>query len=277
MAAVGLGSGCRRHQEDHPPVKGCTAEDCGFDDGASAGADVGNGGHAGEGGAGGQAGQTAGGSGLHATGVTLDIDVACLDMDVLDPRSATPLEGTFSIRAPGVDGTTQVLTGSVPAPMAGIRYSTRAWLSAEPTTPGAYWPGLLALDTTKIDVNQTVTIPVVARSDLELIGNLLTVPAIIDESAAQILVRFVQATSRSPILGVKVLSQGDELVVYDEQGVFSDQGEQTGSMGIALLLNRSAASGTGQWLQIEFGGATDGSLAVPLQAGFATFAEVAVE
>lgn len=102
------------------------------------------------------------------------------------------------------------------------------------------------------------------RSGLELNLAVANTASVLDPLAGHILVRFIDAQSGFPKLGVGfVATAGAELILFDDGNVLSANVATTGSQGYALLVNIPVAPYPGQLVPLSV---DDGSQVVPIEA-----------
>ncbi len=221
------------------------------------------------GGGGGNAAGAGGGSAGDVTNLTGSIIGVTSDDFV---TGAAFIEtATLEADAPG--------SGSVTAKYDGNSYTLKdlaagpeVWVSASPDTGSAFLPTLQPINT---EVVVSANLIVVAASVVDEVYGLLTLPEARSDSHAHVVVRFLDASTLTPLSGVVVTHQG-ETIAYDASGSWSDLTGQTGNAGYAIIVNAQTQTFTSKQ-KVSFSvGTVQGSVDLAMRAGALTIADVAL-
>jgi hypothetical protein len=134
---------------------------------------------------------------------------------------------------------------------------------------------------TDLPVNGTLPLPVVSRPVLTAVLSKLPVPAVLDDAAGQIILRFLR--NGLPLAGVQLatpITKG--VVAFDSgPGLYTTDTQITSTGGTVLVLNKAITGGGGQLALtiVDTSVSVDGGhasypLSIPLTAGAATYAQV---
>ncbi len=259
MVWVGLVLGCGEN-ETRPKAYDCGADGCATNlpgVGAEGTAGAGDGGSA---------------------GVTTDVDEP---VRVETRRVAPPgfsieegelVSGRVDYTFLGVDWEWTTLSGSAEAELSSVARTSEAWLSATPEAADLY-PGVVLANLSALSVER---VAVASRSELATIALGLSMPVVLDEGAAQLVLRCVNA-SQTPVAGVSVSVGGAEAEAYDSLGSFSDDQGATGPDGVYLAFNVPALSVPGGLLSVRLSGRGEAQLNLAFRSGAVTVAQVLIE
>jgi len=252
--------GCSE-KEERPDLYDCGAEGC-----ATTPPGVGADGTAGAMGDGGSAG----------TAVDTDEPVTVETRRISSPDFALAggalVPGEVDYTFLGSDGEWLRTTGSARFELAGLVRSSATWLSASPDAIDLF-PGVTLADLSR---SSLAKLAVVSKSELATIAFGLTSPVVLDEGAAQLVLRVVNS-SQEPLAGVSVSVNGAEAEAYDALGSFSDDQRETGPDGLFLAFNLPAVTVPGNSASARLFGSAEASLDLALRAGAVTVVEAVVE
>lgn len=131
------------------------------------------------------------------------------------------------------------------------------WTLAEPASSALHFATWTLIDTRPAEL----TLPVVARSVMDDILNVLTVPAVPLAGTAQVVLRIV-APNGMGREGVIVAAPAAQLVVYAAAGTWSETEPTTDATGFVVLANVAASGVPGNDMQVALGGAATGQYTV---------------
>jgi hypothetical protein len=257
---TGLALGCAE-KEPRPDLYDCGAEGC-----VTTSPGVGADGTAGAVGDGGSAGTAADAD----EPVTIETRRVSAPTFALADGALVP--GEVDVTFLGPDGEWLQATGSATLELAGLAHGSATWLSVSPNATDLY-PGVALVD---LSTSAVAEVAVVSKSELATIAFGLTSPVVLDERAAQLVLRFVDS-SQEPVAGVSVSMTGAEADAYDMLGSFSDEQGETGPNGVFLAFNVPAVTVPGNSALVRLGGSAGADLNLALQAGAVTVAEVVVK
>jgi len=185
--------------------------------------------------------------------------------------SSASLSSTFVVQAPTAGGTVLESTVASTFSFEGVVRSRTAWLAAKPSSASDLMPGLVGFDSTS---QQSVVIPLIRKTSLDLVANSLSSMTTLDSSTAQIVLRFVDTNGKA-VRGVKAAVTGATVVAYDYLGSYSNDVDSTGTSGLAFLFN-IPASAVPLTTTLNLSGAVTAEYSLWVEAGAATFAEFLV-
>lgn len=178
----------------------------------------------------------------------------------------------FVIQAPTADLSIFETTVGSSFTLDGVVRSRAAWLVAKPASSSDLMPGLVAFDST---TQSSVVVPLVRRSNLELVASLLTSMTTIDDKKAQVVLRFVN-TSGKTVSGIRAAITGAAVVAYDYLGSYSIEATSTGTAGLAFLFNIPATD-VPRGVTLALSGAVTAQYSFNVLAGAATVVQVLVQ
>jgi len=156
--------------------------------------------------------------------------------------------------------------------LAGVQRGQTIWAAVTPDALAL--PTLQPIDTSmpnSSDVVETV-LTVVETSELDLALSVLAIPVTRDETKAQAVL--VALKAGAPAAGVHVSAAGAEVVVYLDNGAFSDDVTNTDPTGIFLIGNVPAAPWPGSGVTVTLSGAVAGRWDLRVMRGGVTFGAV---
>lgn len=206
-------------------------------------------------------------NGVPTAGAASTLTIQAQIMEAVEFSYVREATGSFNVSAPTVNGElVQEQVGSVFS-LSGVLASRMAWISASPVNQLDLMPGLAQFDATSARVS-AVEIPLVRRSDLQLVASSLTGMVLLDESKAQVVVQLVDSRG-DPVSGITVQMAGATVRAYDLGAGYTDDAAATGARGLAFLLNVDASS-TPALRTLTLSGVVSAEVAVLVQAGAAT-------
>lgn len=185
--------------------------------------------------------------------------------------ASTTATGTFTVTAPTTDGKTFDSDVSSIFALDGVSRSKAAWLSARAISASDLLPGLVGFDAT---LKQSIAIPMVHRSSLELVGSSLTTFTTLDLAKAQVVMRFLDVSGNA-VTGITVAMSGAERVAYDLGAGYTDDAKGTSGRGLAFLFNVDASS-TPAVRSVTLSGSVNGEFALWVQSGATTAVDIPV-
>lgn len=215
-------------------------------------------------------GPTDGGTAGDAGTTTVEGTVAIFTAD--DFVTATAFADTATIEMESAT-LAPISTGydGVSFSLAGVRVATDVWATVFPSASDALTTVQL-VDTTQAAPVQLFLVP---ESILQVIYGVLTNPTVPAAGSAQVVLRFVDATSGDPVSGVSV-SHAAETIAYDANGTYSDDVFETGQSGIAILVNVPALqTAVKSAVQVDDGSSV-GAVDVLMRADAVTLVDIAV-
>ncbi len=224
------------------------------------------------GGGGGNAGNDAGVGGGSAG------DVATLTGSIIGVTSDDFVSGTAFIETATLEADAPG-SGSVTTKYDGNSYTLKdvvagpeVWVGVTPDSGSAFLPTLQPVNT---QVIANADLVVVAASVVDEVYALLTLPEARSDSRAHVVVRFLDASTLTPLSGVVVTHQG-ETIAYDATGSWSDLTGQTGNAGYAIIVNAQTQTFTSKQKVAFTVGTVQGSVDLAMRAGALTIADVAL-
>lgn len=209
------------------------------------------------------------GDGVAAAGAASTVSVQAEILEAVEFSYWREATGTFNVSAPSVNsGLVKEIVGPS-FTLSGVLASRTVWILAAPVNQPDLMPGLAQFDATTAG-NAAVEIPLVRRSDLQLVANSLTSMTLLDDTKAQVVVGLVDAKG-DPLAGITVQMTGaaSALHAYDLGAGYTDDASATSRRGLAFLLNVDASS-TPSIRTLTLGGVVNAEAAVVVQAGVAT-------
>ncbi len=193
-------------------------------------------------------------------------DIATLNSARFDEPAALRVEGTNGDILGQWDG-----TGSFS--IQGVPRADVVWTQASPVSAGLLRAVRPVNTNAPNDVSAVRTTLGIARaSDFQDAFDLLAAPIVFAENAGHaILIAVADGEAAS---GATLLAPRDAVVLYAENGAFSDTATSTDESGIVLLANVPAGAWPGSAVPVTLGGSGSGSYAVTLVSGGVTIAEV---
>jgi hypothetical protein len=203
--------------------------------------------------------------------VTLEGEVHILnDIAAL---TSTRYDLPAALRAEGTNG--DVLgqwDGVGPFSIEGVKRAGAVWAQATPTS-GDTLRALRPINTSlPRDGVVTTALGLARSSDFQAAFDLLGSPIDFAENAGHALL--IAVSGGDPISGARVVASRDGVVLYSENGAYSDTATSTDESGIVLLANVPAGDWPGSEVTVTLGGSGRGSFILMLVSGGLTIANV---
>lgn len=237
LACCALLGACSGEDDDRPPPAPiCSGSDCAVPPGSTA---------PGTGGGGGTAGAP-GGERISLTGSVIQYTE-----DQFVQVSPFTAPGTVLVLQPsGGLATGDFSNGSFVVP--DVESGPALWTLTQPASGALHFDTWALIDTRPAEL----IIPVVARSVLDDILSVLTVPAVPIAGTAQVVLRVVgpDGTGRE---GITVVAPAAQLVIYASSGTWSETEPATDETGFVVLANVAASDVPGNDMQVALSGAAN--------------------
>jgi hypothetical protein len=193
--------------------------------------------------------------------------------DIPDLR-ASPLREPADLLVEGAEGDVEGRYDGIDSfSLDGVLQASVAWALATPG-PGDTLPTLQPVDTTRPNTEGavTTTLTVVRESELDRAFSLLSLPISRDPANAQVVV--VVMRNQRGAAGVQVVAPAAEIVVYAENGGFSDTATSTDASGVVVLANVPASDWPGSGVAVTLTGTVAGRWDLRVVSGAVTFAGI---
>jgi hypothetical protein len=217
-------------------------------------------------------GGSGGESGEDDSAVRLQGDVRVLDSIAALEASTWPdsVELLVEGRSQDVMGR---WNGSDPFLLDGVKRGPTIWAQASPG-PGDALRTLQPIDTTVANPSGVVetSLTIVRASELDVAFSVLALPITRDEARAQLVV--VALSQGRAAAGVSVRADAADVVIYVDNGGFTDTATSTDGSGIFLLANVPAVAWPGSGVTVTLSGSVSGRWDLRAVSGGVTFAAV---
>jgi len=163
--------------------------------------------------------------------------------------------------------------GIDPFSIDGVKRGPTIWAQATPG-PGDALRTLQPIDTSVPNAAGVVQteLTIVRASELDVAFSVLALPVTREEARAQLVL--VALSQNRPAAGVSVLAPAAEVVIYVDNGGFTDTATTTDNSGIFLLANVPSVAWPGSGVTVTLSGAVSGRWDLRAVSGTVTFAAV---
>jgi len=188
-----------------------------------------------------------------------------------DDASATAWgDGTrVTFAGAGTASVTEEFTGTSLYSMSGVLQSPRTRALLEPLVTGDVLPTLRFIDT-RIATNRALNL--VRSTSLDLALSQLSFAPTVNTQSAQIVLAAIDPDTSLPLAGVKIKAAAAQFIAYQlPSGAWSDLVSETGTSGLAMLVNVTVAATGSTFIDASASGAYTGSFQIEARPGTVTF------